>query len=72
MSTTNEESKQNNDKHHDDTSEDTIPLKNAEKSQDTSSKNSLSKDESSSATIDINDTATKERKKNRFIGKASV
>lgn len=68
MSTTEDGSKQNNDKHHDDTSEDTIPLKNAETSHDTSSKNSLNKDQSSSATIDINDTTAKERKKNRFIG----
>lgn len=65
MSATNEGSKQYNDN----TSEDTIPLKNAETSHDTSSKNSLNKDQSSSATIDINDTTSKDRKKNRFIGK---
>ncbi|XP_063704868.1 protein gone early [Culicoides brevitarsis] len=61
MSSPDETNKSNND-----TSEDTIPLKNADKSN--GSKNSLCKDQSSDATIDINDTTTKERKKNRFIG----
>lgn len=69
MSSPTEDAKNtNNEKHHEDASEDTIPLKNAETSHDSSSKNSLNKDQSSDATIDINDTTTKERKKNRFIG----
>lgn len=57
---------------HDGASEDTIPLKNAESTHD-SSKDSLTKDnQTSSATIDINDQSTKVPKRNRFIGKYSI
>uniref|UniRef100_A0A336N4G1 CSON011337 protein n=1 Tax=Culicoides sonorensis TaxID=179676 RepID=A0A336N4G1_CULSO len=63
-----DDKKPDNGKNHDETSEDTVPLKNAERSHDSSSKDSLNKDQSSDATIDINDTTTKDRKKNIFIG----